>query len=115
MLDMSQYGGPHDETASVTLQFEKGVVADITTSVVFSAPSRFELYCDDATVICENTLGPTGGGSISINNAPLDFEFANPYVGEIQNFIDAIEGKVRILVPGTEGARNVELLLQASQ
>lgn len=114
MIDKSQYGGPHDETASVSMQFESGVVADLTTSVVFSAPSRFELYCDDATVVCENTLGPTGGGSISINSAPLDFEFENPYVGEIQNFIDAIDGKARIVVPGSEGARNVELLLQAS-
>lgn len=113
-IDTSIYGGPHDETASVTMQFESGTVADVVTSVVFSAPSRFELYCDDTTVVCENTLGPTGGGSIVINDAPLDFEFNNPYVGEIQNFIDAIEGKARVAVPGAEGTRNVELLLDAA-
>ena len=114
MIDTSLYGGPHDETASVSLQFESGTVADFTTSVVFSAPSRFELYCDDASVVCENTLGPTGAGTILINNAPLDFECKNPYVGEIQNFVDAIEGKARAAVPAAEGIRNVELLLQAS-
>ncbi|MEM7256842.1 MAG: Gfo/Idh/MocA family oxidoreductase [Pseudomonadota bacterium] len=113
-IDTSKYGGPHDETASLSLQFEQGVVADVTTSVVFSAPSRFELYCDSATVVCENTLGPTGGGSIVINNTALDFDFNNPYVGEIQNFIDAIEGKVRVAVPGAEGIRNVELLVEAT-
>jgi 1,5-anhydro-D-fructose reductase (1,5-anhydro-D-mannitol-forming) len=112
-IDTSKYGGPHDETASVSLQFDSGTVADVTTSVVFSTPSRFELYCDDANVVCENTLGPTGGGSIVINNAPLEFEFKNPYVGEIQNFIDAIEGTARVAVPGAEGARNVALLLDA--
>ena len=112
-VDMSHYGGPHDETATVSLQFGNAVVADFTTSVMFSTPSRFELYCDEATVICEGTLGPTGGGSISVNSAPLDFEMLNPYVGEIQNFIDAIEGVARIAVPGSEGQRNVELLLQA--
>lgn len=113
-IDKSKYGGPHDETATVTLQFGDSVVADITTSVMFSTPSRFELHCDEASVICEGTLGPTGGGTISINNAPLDFEVVNPYVGEIQNLIDAIEGKVRVAVPGSEGLRNVELLTQAS-
>ena len=113
LIDTSKYGGPHDETASVSMQFDSGAVADVVTSVVFSAPSRFELHCDDATVVCENTLGPTGGGSIVINNAPLDFEFNNPYVGEIQNFVDAIEGKARVAVPGTEGTRNVQLLLDA--
>lgn len=114
VIDKSQYGGPHDETASVSLQFGDSVVADITTSVMFSTPSRFELHCDEASVICEGTLGPTGDGTILINNAPLDYDVVNPYVGEIQNFIDAIEGKARIAVPGSEGQRNVELLAQAS-
>lgn len=113
LIDSRKYGGPHDETASVSMQFEDGMVADVVTSVVFSAPSRFELHCDDALVICENTLGPTGGGSIVVNNAPLDFDFKNPYIGEIQNFIDAIEGRARVEVPGAEGVRNVELLLAA--
>lgn len=113
-IDTSKYGGPHDETASLSLQFEQGMVADVTTSVVFSAPSRFELYCDNASVVCENTLATSGGGSIVIDNNPLDFEFVNPYVGEIQNFIDAIEGKARVAVPGAEGVRNVELLVEAT-
>ena len=114
-IDTSHYGGPHDETASVSLQFGNAVVADFTTSVMFSTPSRFELFCDEATVMCEGTLGATGAGSITINNAPLEFEMLNPYVGEIQNFIDAIEGVARIAVPGSEGQRNVELLLQAAK
>ncbi len=114
VIDKSTYGGPHDETACVSMQFGDSVPVDITTSVMFSAPSRFELHCDDAMVICEGTLGPSGGGTITINNAPLDFELRNPYVGEIQNFIDAITGPARIAVPGSEGLRNVELLIEAS-
>lgn len=114
LIDKSHYAGPHDETAAVLMQFGDSVVTEITTSVMFTAPSRFELYCDEATVICEGTLGPDGAGSILINNAPLDFDVMNPYVGEIQNFIDSIEGNTRIEVPGAEGIRNVELLVQAS-
>ncbi len=115
VIDKSTFGGPHDETACVSLQFGDKVPVDITTSVVFSAPSRFELYCDEAIVICEGTLGPAGGGRISINNTPLEFDLSNPYVGEIQNFIDAIAGTTRIGVPGSEGLRNVELLESAAK
>lgn len=113
LIDKSTYGGPHDETASLSLQFGQGVVADITTSVKFNATSRFELYCSDATIICDGTLATHGGGSISINGEPLEFEEVDPYVGEIQNFINAIEGKVRVAVSGAEGAKNIEILLQA--
>lgn len=114
VIDKSHYGGPHDETASITMQFGDSVLADITTSVMFSTPSRFELYCDAASVICEGTLGASGAGTIHVNSAPLDFDVVNPFVGEIQNFIDAIEGRARVAVPGAEGKRNVELLMQAT-
>ncbi len=115
VVDKSTYGGPHDETASLSLQFGDKAIADITTSVMFSATSRFELHCTQACVIAEGTLGPTGAGTITINNAPLEFDVCNPYVGEVQNFVDAIEGRDRIAVPGVEGRRNVELLLKAAR
>ena len=83
------------------------------TSVMFSATSRFELCCADATVVGEGTLATNGGGAISINNESLDFEVLNPYVGEIQNFVDAIAGNTRVAVSGAEGIRNIEILLQA--
>ncbi len=113
VIDKSTFGGPHDETASLSLQFGDSVIADVTTSVKFNALSRFELYCSEAVVICDGTLTTSGGGSISINNEPLEFELLNPYVGEIQNFIDAIDGKARVAVSGAEGAKNIEILLQA--
>lgn len=113
LIDKSTYGGPHDETASLSLQFGDSVIADVMTSVKFSAPSRFELCCADATVIGEGTLATNGGGSIKINDEPLKFDVHNPYLGEIQNFVDAIAGSTRVAVSGAEGVRNIEILLQA--
>jgi len=84
---------------------------DITTSVKFSAPSRFELYCADATVIADGTLATNGGGSISVDGEVLQFEPVDPYVGEIQNFVDAVCGRSRVAVSGAEGLRNVEIML----
>ena len=113
LIDKSTYGGPHDETASLSLQFGDSVIADVMTSVKFSATSRFELCCADATVVGEGTLATNGGGSISINNEPLNFDVLNPYIGEIQNFVDAVAGNARVAVSGAEGVRNIEILLQA--
>lgn len=113
VIDKSTYGGPHDETASVSMQFESGAIADIMTSVMFDATSRFEINCSDAIVVGEGTLATHGGGSISINNEPLKFDLLNPYVGEIQNFVEAIAGTARVAVSGAEGLRNIEILLQA--
>lgn len=113
LIDKSTYGGPHDETASLSMQFGSGVVADIMTSVMFSATSRFELYCSDGMIVGDGTLATHGGGSIAVNGVPLDFDVVNPYVGEIQNFVDAIAGNVRVAVSGAEGIRNIEILLQA--
>ena len=114
LIDKSTYGGPHDETASLSLQFGDSVIADVMTSVKFSAPSRFELCCADATVTGVGTLATNGGGVISINNEPLEFEELNPYAGEIQNFVDAIAGNTRVAVSGAEGLKNIEILLQAA-
>lgn len=113
LIDRSTYGGPHDETASLSMQFGNSAVADVTTSVLFSATSRFELHCSNACVIGEGTLATNGGGAITVNNQPLEFDEVNPYVGEIQNFVDAIAGKTRVAVSGAEGVKNVEILLQA--
>jgi len=114
LVDKSTYGGPHDETASVSLQFGDSAIADITTSVKFSAPSRFELYCTNATVIADGTLATNGNGNITIDGEPLEFEPVDPYVGEIENFVDAVCGKTRVAVSGAEGLRNVEILLGVS-
>ena len=113
LIDKSTYGGPHDETASISLQFGESALADVTTSVKFSAPSRFELHCSDAMVVGEGTLATDGGGHITVNSTRLEFDPVDPYVGEIQNFVEAIEGKARVAVSGAEGVRNIEILLQA--
>lgn len=113
LIDKSTYGGPHDETASISMQFGNGALADVMTSVMFSATSRFEICCSNAIVIGEGTLATNGGGIITINDEPLEFALLNPYVGEIKNFVSAIGGHTRVEVSGTEGLRNIEILLQA--
>lgn len=107
------FGSPHDETAILALRFESGATAEICTSVLFGGPRRLEIYGAGGHALCEDTLGLTGGGAIVTHAGPLEYPVRNPYVGEIEDFADAIREGRAPEVDGEEGLRNVELLLQA--
>ena len=108
------WGSPHDETAILSMRFETGATAEFCASVLIEAPLRAEVYGADGYAICNGTLGPLGAGTIQINGEALKYTPVNPYVGEIQNFISAVEKGEAPEVDGTEGARNIELLVKAT-
>ena len=107
------WGGPHDEQATVTLSFESGAQATLCSSALFKAPTRMEVYGSEGFAVCEGTLGAHGRGRIELNGEPLEYEPADPYAGEIADFVAAVGEGRNPEVDGEEGLRNVELLLQA--
>ena len=113
LISREVWKGPHDETALVGLRFESGATAEICSSVLFNAPKRMEVFGSDTYAICDDTLGPHGGGAISIGGEPMEYDVADPYVGEIADFVAAIgEGRAPE-VDGREGLRNVMTLVAA--
>jgi len=114
LITRSVWKGPHDETAIISLSFASGATAEIVTSVLFDSPSRFEIYGSAGSAICENTLGTHGGGQIVVEKTLLEYECTNPYVGELQDFVAAINENRDPEVSGEEGLRNVEILVSAS-
>ena len=112
IISNETWGGPHDETAVVSLKFERGATAEFCSSVLFNSPSRFEIYGTEGWAICEGTLGREGAGKIWTNQGEFTFSSSNPFLGQLNNFADAVLGKQRPEVDCEEGARNVELLLQ---
>ena len=114
MLSNKVWGGPHDETAILSMRFESGATAEFCSSVLIEAPSKAEIYGADGYAICDGTLGPHGAGTIQINGNELEYETENPYAGEIQDFVNAIREERSPEVDGREGARNVELLVMAT-
>jgi 1,5-anhydro-D-fructose reductase (1,5-anhydro-D-mannitol-forming) len=113
VISNAVWGSPHDETAVLALQFENGSTAEICTSVVFDAPRVMEIYGSEGQAICTSTLGAGGDGDIVTHNGALDYTVSNPFVGEIADFVTAIHQGRAPEVDGQEGARNVEILLQA--
>jgi predicted dehydrogenase len=105
---------PHDEIAVVSMKFESGATAELCCSVLFESPYRVEVYGTDGCAICDGTLGPRGGGTITVKDEQMAFPVANPYVGEIEDFAAAIKAGRPPEVDGAEGARNVEILVEAA-
>ena len=108
LITRSVWKGPHDETAIISLLFASGATAEILTSVLFDSATRFEVYGAVKRVICEDTLGDHGGGQILLDDSPLEYASTNPYVGELQDFVSAVNEHRDPEVPGEEGLRNVE-------
>jgi len=107
------WNGPNDETAIVSLRFESGATAELCSSVLIAAPGRAEVYGSDGYIRCEDTLTRFGTGVIDTHDGILEFDVADPYAGEIRDFVAAIEDHRKPEVDGREGLRNVALLVQA--
>jgi len=107
--------GPHDETAAVALRFASGATADILTSVVFRAPRSLELYGTAGTARADEVLGPHGGGRIVVGDHELSYETADPYRGELQDFVDAVAHGRAPEVDAVEGLANVRALCDMTE
>lgn len=102
--------GPHDETAVLALRFASGATADILCSVLFRASRSIELYGEHGTARADDVLGPHGGGRITVEGRELAYQPVDPYMGELQDFVDAVAHGRAPEVDDDEGLANVRWL-----
>ena len=114
VISTAKFGGPHDETAIVALRFENGATAEFSSSVMFDAPSRFELYAEKGRIIGERVLSTNGDGELWVNGEPFSYAPANPYAGEIRDFVQAARDGSAPAVSGEDALSNVDVLLRAA-
>jgi predicted dehydrogenase len=109
VLANSEFSGPHDESAVVSMRLQSGATAQVVSSVLFRAPRVVEIFGSEGSLSCTGTLGPRGEGEILVNGERLPFAAVDPYERELSNFIDSIGGGAELIVDGVEGAANVAL------
>ncbi|MGI9421682.1 MAG: Gfo/Idh/MocA family protein [Hyphomicrobiaceae bacterium] len=114
IISRSVWGGPNDETALITMRFESGATADLCSSVVFAAPTRFELYGSKGYALGEGTVGTTGEGTLSNASGPIGYDYVDCYRAEIEDFAGAVRDNRAPEADGEMGARNVAILCQAT-
>lgn len=114
VISRSVWGGPNDETALIAMRFESGATADLCSSVVFAAPTRFELYGSRGYAVGEGTVATTGEGEMVTNKGPWSYDYVDCYRAEIEDFAAAVRDNRAPEVDGEMGARNVAILCQAT-
>ncbi len=114
VISRSVWGSPNDETALVAMQFENGATADLCSSVVFAAPTRFELYGSKGYAAGEGTVGVTGEGVLTRDGGTASYDYVDCYRAEIEDFAAAVRDDRAPEVTGEMGARNVEILCKAT-
>ena len=111
----SVWHSPFDESAQLAIRFANGATAEIHSSFLFNAPSRFELYGTKGYAICEGTFGREAQGSIRTQSGPVKFEPADPFKLQLDDFARSILEKRKPEVDGIEGMRNTEILLAVAR
>lgn len=106
--------GPNDETALISLRFANGATADLCSSVLFQAPTRFELYGSAGYAVGEDTVFTTGEGRMWTNKGPFDFTPVDPYQAEIEDFAAAVRDDRAPEVDGEMGRKNTAILVKAT-
>ncbi len=114
VISRDVWKGPNDETALISMRFANGATADLCSSVVFAAPTRFELYGSKGYAVSEGTVGVSGDGTMTTHEGPVDYTFVDCYRAEIEDFAAAVRENRPPEVDGEMGARNVEILCQAT-
>jgi 1,5-anhydro-D-fructose reductase (1,5-anhydro-D-mannitol-forming) len=115
MITRQRWGGPNDETALINLRFKSGATADLCSSVLFQAPTAFELYGSKGFAKGEDSIGITGEGRMWTDKGVWKFAPVDPYQLEIEDFIAAVLEDRAPEVGGLMGRKNTAILLQATE
>ncbi|MCB1512142.1 MAG: Gfo/Idh/MocA family oxidoreductase [Hyphomicrobiaceae bacterium] len=114
MITRDFFKGPNDETALINLRFANGATADLCSSVLFNAPTCFELYGTKGYAKGEGAVGITGEGRMWTDQGAWEFTPNDPYLGEIEDFAAAVRDDRAPEVDGEMGRKNTAILVQAT-
>ena len=109
------FKGPNDETALISLKFANGATADLCSSVLFQAPTKFELYGTKGYAMGEDAVATTGEGRLWTHEGTWDYTPVDPYVGEIADFAAAVRDDRAPEVDGAMGRKNTAILVEATK
>jgi predicted dehydrogenase len=85
-----------DRAAEVSLRFASGVLAHLSVAITHRAPSILSLVGDVGEIVCEETFGARGGGTIELragkHATPITFAEASPYLRQLRAFASRCGG-----------------------
>jgi len=102
--------GPNDEVTTLVFDYPGRLLAELSVAAIFGGGNRLELYGDNGAIIAEGIFGPRPAGTFSCNGRTIAYEEANPWIGELADFVQAIEQRREPCATVTDGLRNVFIM-----
>lgn len=107
VLSNTKWHGPREESAAIAARLASGPTVEVLSSVLLDEHTRVEIFGDDGVAVCTGTLGPDGGGDISVDGEPLAYAPGSPFLPQLDAVLAAISGEGQPVADGEVGARAV--------
>jgi predicted dehydrogenase len=106
---------PNDEVSTLVLDYPGRLLAELTAAAVIRGGNRLELYGETGTIIGEDVFGSRPRGVITCNGRAVAYQPTDPFIGEIADFVQAIQQQRQPRVTLEDGLRNVHIMETARQ
>jgi predicted dehydrogenase len=108
------FGSEKDEIAMMVLDYPGRLMAHLTVAAVLPEGNRIELHGEKGTIVGERCFGRTNRQAfLTVNGRRMTVDQADPFVGELRDFVDAIREKRPPLAGLDDGVENVALMDRA--
>lgn len=104
------HNGPNDELSTLIFDYPNCLMAELTVAAIFGGGNRIELYGDDGTITADGLFGSLPTGTITLNGEAVPYEPQSPFLGEVTDFVDAVQQQKAPRVTLEDGLRNVRIL-----
>jgi predicted dehydrogenase len=84
-------------------------------TAVFQGANRVELYGEAGAIIGEGLSGARPEGRITHNGQPVPFQLVHPFLGEVADFVEAIQQYRLPCATLEDGLRNVMIMEAARE
>jgi predicted dehydrogenase len=107
--------GPNDEVTTLVFDYPGRLLAELSVAAVFRGGNRLELYGEDGAIIGEGVFGSRPAGTITCRGQAIAYPQMNPFIGEVADFLQAIEQQRDPRATLADGMRNVYIMETARE
>jgi predicted dehydrogenase len=109
------YHSPNDEVSTLVFDYPGRLLAELSVAAVFRGGNRLELFGDRGAIIAENIFGSRAAGTITCNGQAMAYQPTNPFIGEVADFVQAIQQRRAPCATALDGLRNVYIMETARE
>jgi predicted dehydrogenase len=109
------YRGPDDEVTTLILDYPGCLLAELAVAAVFRGGNRLELYREDGAIVGEGLFGSRPGGTLTCNGDAIAYRPTNPFIGEVADFVQAIQQQRAPCAALADGLWNVVYIMETAR